>query len=277
VIGRLLYDSKQVLDDQLEHVAEIARPARRDRARPRAADRRPARRERAGHHDRRSLTATSRRRPAGSSSPTAPAPAVHAQHVTGASTADLRSFLLDRARARSSNQAATLHQRAARHSARRRRSQQDGISSIHDQATSSGSSRTVAPFIEKLGVRTCVEIPIRRSKGDNVVNLAADAVVRRSAATAHLEQVDVSYDHRTMSARSQPVVIRTGGSRGDTRYAGQLASGSLHEARRSSSCGRRADAHRGDRHVRRRTAGGRGAAVGHAAPRGRPGRRGAGR
>ena len=77
LIGRLLYDTKQVFDDQLEHVAQAKRaPRRRGLARPRAADRRPARRARAGDHDRRRLPllpATPRRPADASSSPTAPA------------------------------------------------------------------------------------------------------------------------------------------------------------------------------------------------------------
>ena len=59
LIGRLLYDTKAIFEDQLEQVAARLRaPARRQRQRqrrPRAAHRRPARRARAGHHDRRRL------------------------------------------------------------------------------------------------------------------------------------------------------------------------------------------------------------------------------
>ena len=96
LIGRLLYDTKQVFEDQLEHVAEASQPPRRrGRARPGAADRRPARRARAGHHDRRRLpllrdgkAAVHHRRLPG-----------HQQYtrnmVTGASTADLAVILLD--------------------------------------------------------------------------------------------------------------------------------------------------------------------------------------
>ena len=72
LIGRLLYDSKQVFEDQLEHVTEVSGGAGA-RDRPRAAHRRPARRARAGDHDRRRLSLFRDRRGGASSSPTAPA------------------------------------------------------------------------------------------------------------------------------------------------------------------------------------------------------------
>ena len=46
---------RQVFEDQLEHVEDVSRAPRRRLREPRAADRRPARRARAGHHDRRRL------------------------------------------------------------------------------------------------------------------------------------------------------------------------------------------------------------------------------
>ena len=79
LIGRLLYDAKAVLADQLAHVEERSRR----RARPRAAHRRPARRARAGHHDRRRLPLV--RHAAAALHPRRlPRPrAVHAQHGHG--------------------------------------------------------------------------------------------------------------------------------------------------------------------------------------------------
>ena len=76
LIGRLLYDAKAVLADQLAHVEERSV----DGARPRAAHRRPARRARAGHHDRRRLPLV--RHAAAALHPRRlPRPrAVHAQH-----------------------------------------------------------------------------------------------------------------------------------------------------------------------------------------------------
>ena len=55
LIGRLLFDTKSIFEDQLEHVEETSQAARRRLREPRAAHRRPARRARAGHHDRRGL------------------------------------------------------------------------------------------------------------------------------------------------------------------------------------------------------------------------------
>ena len=54
LIGRLLYDTKSIFEDQLEHVERPRSAAARLRQ-PRAAHRRPACRARAGHHDRRRL------------------------------------------------------------------------------------------------------------------------------------------------------------------------------------------------------------------------------
>ena len=91
LIGRLLYDAKAVLADQLAHVEERSVNA----ARPRAAHRRPARRARAGHHDRRRVPLV---RDAEAALHPGRLPG-HAQYtrnmVTGASTADLALVLVD--------------------------------------------------------------------------------------------------------------------------------------------------------------------------------------
>ena len=94
LIGRLLYDTKQILVDQLEHIEDASRRRGHD-YRPRAAHRRPARRARAGDHDRvayRSFV-TPRRR-----FQLADAPG-HVQYtrnmVTGASNADVAVILVD--------------------------------------------------------------------------------------------------------------------------------------------------------------------------------------
>ena len=96
LIGRLLYDSKQVFEDQLAHVAQASRASRRlGDARPGAADRRAARRARAGDHDRRRLpllrdghAAVHHRR--------LPRPPQYTRNmVTGASTADVAVVLID--------------------------------------------------------------------------------------------------------------------------------------------------------------------------------------
>ncbi len=96
LIGRLLYDSKQVFEDQLEHVAAGLRaPRRRGHARPRAAtDGLRAEREQGITIDvayRYFATA----RPALHHRRLPRPPAVHAQHGHRASTADLAVVLLD--------------------------------------------------------------------------------------------------------------------------------------------------------------------------------------
>ena len=55
LIGRLLYDSKAIFEDQLESVERTSRERGRRVHEPGAAHRRPAGRARAGHHDRRRL------------------------------------------------------------------------------------------------------------------------------------------------------------------------------------------------------------------------------
>ena len=90
LIGRLLYDSKPIFEDQLEAVERTSRQRGRRVHEPRAAHRRPARRARAGHHDRRRLPLLRHARSASSSSPTRPGHMQYTRNmVTGASTADL--------------------------------------------------------------------------------------------------------------------------------------------------------------------------------------------
>ena len=110
LIGRLLYDTKQVLDDQLERVATRRRAAAtgRRRARPRAAHRRPAGRARAGHHDRRRLPLLRDRAAQVHHRRHARPRAVHAQHGHRAPRPPTwRSSWSTRATASSSSRAAT--------------------------------------------------------------------------------------------------------------------------------------------------------------------------
>ena len=83
LIGRLLYDAKAVLADQLAHVEEVSRRRGEDGARPRAAHGRPARRARAGHHHRRRLPPVRHRAPPLHHRRHARPRAVHAQHGHG--------------------------------------------------------------------------------------------------------------------------------------------------------------------------------------------------
>ena len=95
LIGRLLYDTKQILADQLEHIEETSLRRGDGVRQPRAAHRRPPRRARAGDHDRRRLPLVR------DAAPPLPARrrAGHVQYtrnmVTGASTADVAVILLD--------------------------------------------------------------------------------------------------------------------------------------------------------------------------------------
>ncbi len=148
LIGRLLYDSKQVLADQLAHVEQASQRKWAGLHRPVAAHRRPARRARAGHHDRRRLPLL-RDRAAPLHHRRHPGPrAVHAQH--GHRRVDRRPR--DRARRRAQGrpravQAPRVHQLAARHPARGRVRQQDGPGRLPARTSSMRSSRssTVSP------------------------------------------------------------------------------------------------------------------------------------
>ena len=128
LIGRLLYDTKSIFEDQLEHVEADLEAARRRLREPRAAHRRPARRARAGHHDRRRLPLLRTRRGASSSSPTRPG---HEQYTRNMVTGrlDRRPRAGPRRRAQGRARAvppARVHRVAAAHPAPGRVRQQDG-------------------------------------------------------------------------------------------------------------------------------------------------------
>ena len=72
LIGRLLYDSKPIFEDQLEAVERTSGQRGDEYTEPRPAHRRPAGRTRAGHHHRRRLPLLRHARSASSSSPTRP-------------------------------------------------------------------------------------------------------------------------------------------------------------------------------------------------------------
>ena len=83
LIGRLLYDSKQIFEDQLDAVERAEHPAGPRLHEPGPAHRRPAGRARAGHHHRRRLPLL-RHRPAQVHHRRHPRPrAVHPQHGHG--------------------------------------------------------------------------------------------------------------------------------------------------------------------------------------------------
>jgi bifunctional enzyme CysN/CysC len=233
LIGRLLYDSKQVLDDQLEHVTEVSR--RRGETEPDLAlltDGLRAEREQGITIDvaYRYFKTPARR------FIIADCPG-HQQYtrnmVTGASTADLAVVLLD-----------------ARKGALEQSKRHVFISALlgiphvvvavnkmdlvdYDEERFTEIVAEFTPFMEKLNISDWIDIPISALRGDNVVNRSERMPwYEGPPLLAHLEQVEVSYDHPDQVPARFPVqwVIRTGGSRGEYRgYAGQIASGALHE------------------------------------------------
>ena len=231
LIGRLLYDSKQVFEDQLEHVTEVSRLRGSDEIDlALLTDGLRAEREQGITIDvaYRYFT-TARRRFIIADCPG------HQQYtrnmVTGASTADLAVILLD-----------------ARKGALEQSKRHAFISALlgiphivvavnkmdlveYREERFDEIVAEFAPFLEKLGVADCLNIPISALRGDNVVEPSA-RMPWYSGPTllGHLEEVEVGYDHPHDVPARFPVqwVIRTGGSDGEYRgYAGQLASGAL--------------------------------------------------
>jgi sulfate adenylyltransferase large subunit len=231
LIGRLLYDSKQVFEDQLEHVTEVSR--QRGNSEIDLAllvDGLRAEREQGITIDvaYRYFT-TPRRRFIIADCPG------HQQYtrnmVTGASTADLAVILLDARKG--------VLEQSKRHAFI---SALLGIPQIvvavnkmdlveYSPERFAEIVADFAPLLEKLGVEDWLNIPISALRGDNVVD-PSERMPWYGGPTllAHLEQVEVSYDHPYEVPARFPVqwVVRTGGSDGEYRgYAGQLASGAL--------------------------------------------------
>ena len=231
LIGRLLFDSKQVFEDQLEHVTEVSRQRGSDVVDlALLTDGLRAEREQGITIDvaYRYFQTPARR------FIIADCPG-HQQYtrnmVTGASTADLAVILLD-----------------ARKGALEQSKRHAFISALlgiphlvvavnkmdlvdYSQERFDAIVAGFAPFLEKLGVSDCLNIPISALRGDNVVD-ASERMPWYSGPTLlhHLEEVEVSYDHPYDVPSRFPVqwVVRTGGSDGEYRgYAGQLASGAL--------------------------------------------------
>jgi bifunctional enzyme CysN/CysC len=231
LIGRLLYDTKQVLEDQLEHVTEISR--RRGEVEVDLAlltDGLRAEREQGITIDvaYRYFKTPARR------FIIADCPG-HQQYtrnmVTGASTADLAIVLLDARKG--------VLEQSKRHAFI---SALLGIPHIvvavnkmdlvdYDQERFDELVADFEPFIEKIGIKDCLNIPISALRGDNVVHSSTSTPwYTGPTLLSHLEEVEVAYDHPDDVPARFPVqwVIRTGGSNGQYRgYAGQLASGSL--------------------------------------------------
>ena len=253
LIGRLLYDTKQVFDDQLEHVERGRAARRRRRARPGAAHRRPARRARAGHHDRRRLPLLRDRRSArASSSPTARAIAVHAQH--GHRRLDRRPrgrSCSTRARAWSSRRAATPS--SARCSASRHVVVAVNKMDLVDY--SQAALRRDRRGVRRASPSSSAPVPTSPTSRSRRCTATTSSSARRSmpwyagpTLLEHLESVEVAYDHPHEIPARFPVqwVIRPGAGRSERiarrrrpdyrGYAGQVASGRCAPATRSSCC-----------------------------------------
>jgi sulfate adenylyltransferase large subunit len=234
LIGRLLYDTKQVFDDQLDHVREAS-----------------TRRSGEGAFDLSLLTdglraereqgitidvayryfATPRRRFIIADCPG------HQQYtrnmVTGASTADLAVVLIDARKG-----AVEQSKRHAFISALLRIphliiavNKMDLVDC--DRARFEELVADFSPFLERLGFSDSVHVPISALEGDNVVDRSARmAWYEGPTLLERLEEVEVAYDHPYDVPARFPVqwVVRPAAGDGgvDYRgYAGQLASGAL--------------------------------------------------
>ena len=232
LIGRLLYDSKAIFEDQLEAVERVSLQRGNDYTDlALLTDGLRAEREQGITIDvAYRYFATTQRRFIIADCPG------HQQYtrnmVTGASTADLAVVLID-----------------ARKGALEQSKRHAFISALlriphlviavnkmdlveYSQERFDEIVAQFAPFLEKLGgVRDLTHIPISALRGDNVVERSEKMPwYGGQTLLAHLEEVEVSYDHPYDVPARFPVqwVVRTGGSDGEYRgYAGQLASGAL--------------------------------------------------
>jgi sulfate adenylyltransferase subunit 1 len=231
LIGRLLFDTKQVYEDQLEHVTEVSRRRGSDEIDlALLTDGLRAEREQGITIDvaYRYFSTAARR------FIIADCPG-HQQYtrnmVTGASTADLAVILVDARKG--------VLEQSKRHAfisallgiphivvAVNKMDLVDWSEQRFGEIVSE-----FAPFLAKLGVEDCLSIPISALRGDNVVDRSEHMPwYGGPTLLSHLEQVEVAYDHPDEVPARFPVqwVVRTGGSDGEYRgYAGQIASGAL--------------------------------------------------
>ena len=211
LIGRLLYDTKQILADQLEHIEETSRAPRRRLRQPRAAHRRPARRARAGDHDRRRLPLVRHAAPPLPARRRARARPVHAQHGHRRLDRGRRRDPARRAQGRGRADAPPLlHRRDPRDPARRRRGQQDGPRRLLGGALPRDRGRPPGARRRGLGLHDERAIPMSALRGDNVVD-RGDAMPWYDGPTLleHLETIELAGD-RNLDDRRFPVqwVIR---------------------------------------------------------------------
>ena len=258
LIGRLLFDSKQVFDDQMEHVEDVSE--RRGDGYVNLAlltDGLRAEREQGITIDvAYRYFATPRRKFIIADTPG------HIQYtrnmVTGASTADLAILLVD---ARKGDPRAVAppraHRRAARHPAPARLRQQDGPGRLRPGGLRARSRTSSARFASGLEIHELTVIPISALNGDNVVDRSENMPWYAGPPVLHhLEHVHVASDRNLHDARFpvQYVIRPQSEEHPDYRgYAGQLASGDPAPRRRGRRAALRAhDADRRDRHLRGR-------------------------
>jgi sulfate adenylyltransferase large subunit len=233
LIGRLLYDSKQVFEDQLAHVAQASERRGGEGTLDLAllTDGLRAEREQGITIDvAYRYFATAKRRFIIADCPG------HQQYtrnmVTGASTADVSVVLLDARRG--------VLEQSKRHAFI------SALLGIPDMVVAVNKMDLVEysqerfeelkaefeGYSEKLkGVQRITYIPMSALNGDNVVSRSAEMPWYDGPVLLdHLEQVEVAYDHPGEKPARFPVqwVIRPAGGDTDYRgYSGQLASGAL--------------------------------------------------
>ena len=162
LIGRLLFESKTLFEDQLAALAvdsqQVGHARRRHRLR--AARRRPLGRARAGHHDRRRLPLLLDRPPQVHRRRHARPRAVHAQHGHRRVHRRPGDHPDRRAQGRAdADAAAQLPGVAARHPARRARRQQDGPHGLLARRSVSRIEADYRAFATQIGIEDVVVHP----------------------------------------------------------------------------------------------------------------------
>ena len=207
LIGRLLYDSKMIFEDQLAALEADSKKVgtQGGDARLRAAGRRPRGRARAGHHDRRRLPVlldrqaqVHRRRHAGPR-------AVHAQHGHRRLDRRPRRDPDRRAQGRADADApAQLPRLAARHPARRAGHQQDGPRRL--LARDLRHHRRRVPRLRRADrLPEVIAIPMSGLRGDNIMDRSAHMPwYHGPTLMGHLETVEIE-DHVTRAPFRLPV------------------------------------------------------------------------
>ena len=203
LIGRLLYDSKAIFEDQLEAVERTSRERGRRVHEPGAAHRRPAGRARAGHHHRRRLPLLRHARSASSSSPTRPA------------TSSTRATWSPARRPPTSRSCSSTPARASSSRARRHAFLASLLRIPHlvlcvnkmdlvdyDEDVFERIKDEFRAFATKLDVTDLTFIPISALHGDNVVNRSANMPwYEGSSLLHHLEEVHIASDRNLIDAR----------------------------------------------------------------------------